>query len=93
MSEPSPIEARALSRVKKMPRMTHHMVSQHQKGRADYGHSIDECGYSNLRMTTETADECADLITYLEALACPQDIMQAAQKIASWLEGELGAHP
>lgn len=87
--KPSPIEARALSRVKRMPCMTALMEGQFHKGRATYGHPIDDCGYSRERLLTETGAEAADLIAYLEALTCPADIMQAAQKIASWLEVEM----
>lgn len=65
------------------------MNAQHAKGHAEYGHPIDDCGYSRARLLDETAREVADLITYLEMTTCPRDVMVAAQRIASWLELEM----
>lgn len=87
--KPSPIEARALSRLRALPRMTDVMHAQHTKGHAGYGHAIDDCGYSRARLIEEAAQETADLITYLEAATCPADVIRDAQRIASWLELEM----
>lgn len=86
---PSPIERRAFDRVKSFPEMTHVMQAQLDKGHAEYGGPIDDCGYARPKLVRETAAENADLIVYFEALTCPADVMRAAQIIASWLEREL----
>lgn len=87
--KPSPIERRALDRVGHLPEVQRLMLSQLEKGHANYGGPIDDCGYDRPRMLAETGRETADLIVYLEALTCPAEITRAAQLVASWLEVEM----
>lgn len=85
----SPIERRAMRRVKRMPGMQEVLLSQLRKGHLEYGGPIDDCGYTRPRLVRATAEEGVDFVVYLEALTCPQDVMEGVLKAVSWLEGEL----
>ncbi len=85
------VEGRALAHVesRNLPQLAALMRDQHTKGRAQYGHPIDEWPATRRTVLTEAARELADLFTYLERAEFDGQAMSYLRVVAVALEAEL----